>query len=302
MTATRSVRVLLLGMALVLVATACGSSEDTTTTSQASETTVAAAEEGIPLASTLMTPGELTIANTLAYAPFEFLLDDGTPTGVDIDLANASADALGLELVIVEIPFTSILPAMSAGRADLAWGSFTVTEERLEEVDFVVFMDAGTVASALPDVAATLTEQNDLCGLSIGIAAGSSADFTADALSADCEAAGLAPIDKVIFPDIPEVIQSVLSGRVDARLDDSTASGYYEVTSDGQLVVVPGLYEVQPGGLVVEKGDAEMAEMMRAAIQAVIDDGTYAKIFAAYGIGESMIDESYIVTTIDELG
>jgi len=293
-------------LALMIVVAACGDSDDANDTTAAPTTTDAPATtegagSGIPIASDLTTPGKLTIANTLGYAPFEFLTEDGEPTGVDIELAFAAADVLGLELEIVEIPFTSIFPAIAAGRADLAWGSFTVTEDRLEQADFVVFMVAGTVASALPDVAATLTEQNDLCGLEIAIAAGSSADFTADVLSADCEAANLPAIEEVIFPDVPEVIQAVLSGRVDARLEDSTAAGYYEVTSDGQMVVVPGLYDISPGGIAVQKGDLEMAEMMAAAIQVLIDNGTYAEIFAKYGISESEVPEAYVVTDINEL-
>ena len=325
MTSRQTIRILVLGVALLLVAAACGDSDTsadttaaTTTTAAAETTTTTAAttttageattttagtdSSEIEIASNLTTPGKLTIANTLGYAPFEFLTDDGAPTGVDIELAFAAADVLGLELEIVEIPFTSLIPAIAAGRADIGWGSFTVTEERLEQVDFVVFLVAGTVAAALPEVAATMSEQNDLCGLSIGIAAGSSADFTADILSSDCEAAGLAPIDKVIFPDVPEVIQAVLSGRVDARLEDSTAAGYYAVTSEGQMLVVPGLYDISPGGIVVEKGDVEMAEMMTAALQVLIDNGTYAEIFSKYGIDASAIEEAYAVTTIDELG
>ena len=108
-------------------------------------------------------------------------------------------------------------------------------------------------------------------------------------------------LKKVIFPDVPEVIQAVLSGRVDARLEDSTAAGYYAVTSEGEMVVAPGLYDIAPGGIVIQKGDVEIVEMMTAALQVLIDNGTYAEIFSKYGIDASVIEEAYAVTTIDEL-
>lgn len=307
MTFRNPFRFMIVGIALLLLASACGDSTDETATTAAPgttaapETTVASNASGITIADNLTSSGKLTIASTLGYAPFEFLTDDGEPTGVDIELAQAAAEVLGLELEIVEIPFTSIFPAIAAGRADIAWGSFTVTEERLEQADFVVFLATGTVAQTLPDFAANLTEQNDLCGLVIGLAAGGSADFTADDLNAECEAAGLDPFEKVIFPDTPEVIQAVLSGRVDARLDDSTAAGYYEATSDGEMVVVPGLYDISPGGIAVQKGDTQMTQMMAAALQVLIDNGSYGDIFDKYGIGASVLDEAYAVTAIGQL-
>jgi polar amino acid transport system substrate-binding protein len=245
--------------------------------------------------------GKLRMGNTLSYAPFEFRDANNKPTGIDIELAFTAAKLMGVELEIVEIPFVNSLPALASGRTDISWASYTVREDRLKQVDFVVFMEAGTVAATTPEKAATMKSQNDLCGKKMAIIAGGSADFTADKLSSACEEAGLQPIKKEVFPDVPTTIQAVLSGRVDGKLDDSTASGYFEVTSGGKLVVVPGLYDPMPAGVAVPKGDTEAAEMMRSALQAMIDNGSYQAIFDKYGMGTSTIDEAYIVTSIDEL-
>ena len=96
-------------------------------------------------------------------------------------------------------------------------------------------------------------------------------------------------------------IQAVLNGRVDGRLDDSTASGYFEKTSGGKLVVIPNLYDPTPGGIAIPKGDSQAAEMMRSVLQAMISDGSYKAIFEKYGMGTSTVDEAYIVTKMDEL-
>lgn len=245
--------------------------------------------------------GKLRMGNTLSYAPFEFRDEDNNPTGIDIELAYAATKLMGVELEIVEIPWVNTLPALVSGRTDISWASYTVREDRLEQVDFVVFMEAGTVVSTTPENAPGMQQRNDICGKSLAIAAGGSADFTGDKLSRECVDAGLAPIEKAVFPDVPSAIQAVLNGRVDGRLDDSTASGYYEATSGGKLVVVPGLYDPTPAGVAVPKGDAETAEMMRSVLQAMIDDGTYKAIFDKYGMGASTIDEAYVVTEIGEL-
>ena len=245
--------------------------------------------------------GKLRMGNTLSYAPFEFRDENNNPTGIDIELAYAATKLMGVELEIVEIPWVNTLPALASGRTDISWASYTVRGDRLEQVDFVVFMQAGTVVSATPENALAMQSRNDICGKTLAIIAGGSADFTADKLSTECTQAGFGPIEKAVFPDVASAIQSVLNGRVDGRLDDSTASGYFEATSGGKLVVVPGLYDSTHAGVAVPKGDLEAAEMMRSVLQAMIEDGSYKAIFDKYGMGASTIDEAYVVTNIDEL-
>lgn len=245
--------------------------------------------------------GKLTIANTLEYAPFEFTGADGKPAGVNIELGEAAARLLGVTLNVERTPFTSMIPGLSAGRFKISWETFSPTEERLKYVDFVIFLKAGTVASTTPEKAANFGKENNLCGKRVGIVAGNVADFIADKLSVECKKAGLPEVAKAIFPEAKDIVQAVLSGRVDARLDDATSSGYYEVTSGGKLVVVEGLYDVSPLGLAVPKGDKETAEMMRAVLQALIEDGTYQKIMKKYGLTSAMIDEAYIVDSMDKV-
>ena len=245
--------------------------------------------------------GKLRVGNTLDYAPFEFLDENNEPTGIDIELAQYAAKLMGVELEIVRIPFVNALPSLVSGRSDIFWASFTIREDRLEQVDFVAFMVAGSVVSTTPDRASSMQSQMDLCGKSLAIPAGGSAAFTAEKLSEACTDAGKAAIESVLLPEVPSTIQAVLSGRVDGRLDDSTASGYYEVTSGGQLVVVPGIYDTTPAGVAVPKGDGEAAEMVRSALQALIDNGSYAEVFESYGMEASTIPEAYVVTEIGEL-
>ena len=257
--------------------------------------------EEIKVKPSVVEAGKLLMGNTLSYAPFEFRDENNNPTGIDIDLARRAVELMNVELEIVEIPFTNLMPALASGRVDISWASFTVREDRLAQVDFVVFMKAGTVLSTMPEKAPSMRSQNDICGKKIAIIAGGSADFTADKLSADCLTANLKSIKKQVFPDVASSIQAVLNGRVEGRLDDSTASGYFEKTSGGKLVVIPNLYDPTPGGIAIPKGDSQAAEMMRSALQAMINDGSYKAIFEKYGMGTSTVDEAYIVTNMDEL-
>ena len=260
-----------------------------------------AAAADIPKSPEVASTGKLTIANTLEYAPFEFIDADGKQVGINIELAGEAAKMMGAELEVVRIPFPSMVPGLAAGRFKIAWETFAATEDRLKQVDFVMFIKSGIVASTTPDKVASFQGENNLCGKRIGHIAGAVSDFIADRLNEECKAKGLPELTKFNFPEGKDIIQAVLSDRIDARLDDATASGYFEVTSKGQLVVVPGLYDVAPLGIAIPKGDKETGEMLRAALEAMIADGTYKKIMEKYGMTSAMIEEAYVVDSTDKI-
>ncbi|TPI10458.1 ABC transporter substrate-binding protein [Mesorhizobium sp. B4-1-3] len=245
--------------------------------------------------------GTLSIASGLDYAPFEYTDEKGEPAGLDVELANAAAKLMGVKLDLKRIPFASQIPALTAGRIKVAWATFTVKEDRLKQVDFVTFLKSGTVAAALPENVSKFQGQDSLCGAKVAVQTGSAADFTADKLSGECTKAGKPAIDKAIYPEQKDTIQAVLTGRADVRLDDATAAGYYEKTSGGKLVIAPGVYDILPLGVAVPKGDVATAEMMRAALQALIDNGTYKPILEKYGMSLAAVEKSRIITSVDQI-
>ena len=78
----------------------------------------------------------LVVGMELAYPPFEMSDTQGKPTGVSVDLAEALADSLGKELVVENIPFDGLIPALKTGKIDLIISSMTATEERAKSIDF----------------------------------------------------------------------------------------------------------------------------------------------------------------------
>ena len=261
----------------------------------------AAQAQEIPKSPEVKETGKLLIANTLEYAPFEFIDENGKQVGINIELAQETAKLVGAELEVTRIPFPSMIPGLAAGRFKVAWETFAATEERLKQVDFVMFIKSGIVASTTPDKAASFQGDNNLCGKRVGVIGGAVGGFLADRLSEECKGKNLPEIKKSVFPEGKDIIQAVLSDRIDARLDDATASGYFEVTSKGQLVVVPGLYDVAPLGIAIPKGDVETASMLEGAINTLIENGTYKAIMAKYGMTSAMIEEAYVVETADKI-
>lgn len=259
-----------------------------------------ATAQDIPLSPEVAESGVLTIANTLDYAPFEYLDENGEPTGIIVELAQATAATMGVELELQRTPFPSIIPGLAANRFSIAWETFSATPERLEQVDFVMFLKAGVAASTLPENVENFAGDYPLCGKSVGVAPGSLADFLTEKLDAECAENGLEPVNKSVFNNSTDIVQAVLSGRIDARLDDATASTFFELET-GKLVVLPTLYEVSPLGMAIVKDDAETAEMMRAALAAMFENGTYQAVLDKYGMGPYAIEEPYFVGTMDDL-
>ncbi|MGN0351841.1 MAG: ABC transporter permease subunit [Roseburia sp.] len=79
--------------------------------------------------------GTLTMATNVAFPPYEYY-ENGVATGIDVDMAQAIADELGMELVVNDMEFDSIILAVQSGKADIGVAGLTVTEDRLKNIDF----------------------------------------------------------------------------------------------------------------------------------------------------------------------
>lgn len=245
--------------------------------------------------------GKLTISSSLGYAPFEYIDEQGKAAGLDVELATAVAELLNAKLDIVTIPFASQIPGLAAGRVKVGWATFSVTEERLKQVDFVTFMQAGTVVVTTPAMKDKFAAKNSLCGASVAVQTGTAADFAADKLDADCTTANLPAIKKSIYPEQKDTIQAVLSGRAEARLDDSTSAGYYEVTSGGKLVVTGNSFYPTPLGVAIAKGDKATAAMLEASFRKLISNGTYEQILKKYNMTTSALPRPAVYTDAAQL-
>ena len=79
---------------------------------------------------------KLTVGMELAYPPFETTAQDNTPTGISVDFAKALGEKLGREVVIENIAWSGLIPALETGKIDLIISSMTITEERQKTIDF----------------------------------------------------------------------------------------------------------------------------------------------------------------------
>ena len=111
--------------------------------------------------------GKLHMATNAAFPPYEMTTDDGSFEGIDVEIAQAIAEELGLELVVDDMDFSSVLTSVQGGKSDIAMAGLTVTDERKENVDFTSTYATG-VQSIIVKEGSSIKSVDDLDGAKIG--------------------------------------------------------------------------------------------------------------------------------------
>ena len=224
--------------------------------------------------------GKWTIGVDTTYPPNEYYAEDGvTLTGMDIDLGNAIAERLGLTADWVSAPFDAIIPSLQSVKYESGISSFTINSERMAVVDFVSYYQAGTMWAA---AAGSDVTPDNACGRSIAVQKGTVQAEDIAARSASCEALGEDTITVNIYQSQQEAAASVINGKNEAMLADSDIVAYAVLQSEGKLKVAGDAYDLFPYGIAVPKGLPGMADAIKAALEEIIADGTYAEILAKW--------------------
>lgn len=235
--------------------------------------------------------GTLTIGTNPPFAPFEFKDSQGAIIGLEMDLGRAVASVLGLEFEPQDMDFSLILPAVQAGTLDAGISGFTDTEERRRNFDFVNYLYAGVQWAERPG---NNVNPDDACGLTVAVQKTTYAE-TDDVRpkSEECVAAGKEPITILSYDTSDNAALSAMVGRADAFSGDSPISAWAVEKSDGKLQLVGEMFDSAPFGFAVPK-DSELGLAIAAAVQYLIDSGTYAEILAQWNIHDGLVDEAMI--------
>lgn len=300
----------LVGAAVLFSLAACGTSDtgssSDTSGSSASATTQGYDTSGIEkddeiaalLPDSVTSDGKFTVGTDTSYAPAEFLAEDGkTPVGFDVDLSKAIAAVFGLEEETVSSTFDGILPAVGS-KYDVGISSFTVTNERLEAVDFVTYFKAGStfvVQKGNPDK----VDSSDLCGVTIAVQTGTTQEEEVTSDNDTCKADGKDEIDIQSFKQQTDVTTAVASGKASVFYADTPVAGYAVKQTDDTLEALGDDVGVAPEAVAVKKGDSATAEAVQKAIQKLIDDGTYGKILSTWGVSSGAVDTAEINPTVE---
>lgn len=248
---------------------------------------------------TYKSKGTLTIASDASYAPNEFTAQgSGDIIGMDVDLGNAIAQTLGLKAKFVNASFDGILAGIQAGRYDLGMSSFTDTKEREQTVDFVTYFSAGTSTMVTKCNPKNIQSITDLCGKTVGAEQGTTqldqltkADVDGSVVK-QCQSAGKPAPNAQGFPKQTDVNSALQAGRIDAYLADSPVVDYALAQTGGVFKKVGGDLDTAPYGIAVPKTGGTLKNAIQAAVQKLMDDGTYKQILTHWGVDSGAIQKA----------
>ncbi|MDT0341634.1 ABC transporter substrate-binding protein [Streptomyces litchfieldiae] len=265
--------------------------------SPAGEGTGAAAEL---LPADIREAGEIKVGSDIAYAPIEFYDENDEITGIDPAIATALGEVLGVEFTFENGTFNGLVLGMNNGRHDIVMSAMTDTKERQEGAsedaeggaDFVNYFQAGSailVPAGNPEGIETL---DDLCGLAVAAQQGTANEALIQEQQSACDE----PIEDVINPVDSDSITALQSGRADAVITDYPVALYNELTAGGgdAFEVVGEQIDAAPYGIAVPKDNPELRDAIQAALQEIIDNGTYAEILAEWNAEAGAIEEATI--------
>jgi len=223
----------------------------------------------------LVADGKLTVCSEIPYEPFEYEVD-GEYTGFDVEVMEALAAELDLELEFISTGFTAITSgsAMAANQCDIAASAITITEEREEAIDFAdPYFDADQ--SLLVKKDSGYAALGDLAGKNLGVQSGT----TGEAYAQDNAPDG---VEIVSFENGGELFIALEAGSIDGILQDLPVNGYRTTQDDTVSVVETYTTGEQYGFAVQEEGKEALLEAVNDALSAIRDNGTYDTIFARW--------------------
>ncbi|MEA2377064.1 MAG: polar amino acid transport system substrate-binding protein [Thermoleophilaceae bacterium] len=279
MRATRHVAAIVVALSMSALV-ACGSDGDQGSKDSASggpATATADSKVSAKLPADVRDRGTLRVATDPTYAPMEFVGDDGTIQGVDIDFAGAIAGVMGLKLTLQKATFDSILPGLQSGKHDIAMSGFSDTKEREQVVDFVTYLSAGTSflvkASDGPDIQGL----EDLCGHTVAVQKGTTTSADVEGQAKKCD------ITVRLFPDTNAAFLALSSGRADVSMADTPVVDYQVKKSNGQLKSTGEPYNTIPFGVAVQKGSG-LAPAVQDALKVLVANGKHDAILEKWGV------------------
>jgi polar amino acid transport system substrate-binding protein len=222
---------------------------------------------------------EVTIAVENAYPPYNAIVD-GEAVGWDYDTFTEICVRLNCEPVFTEMAWDGMLIAVANGEVDVAGDGITYTEQRDESVDFSMLYqsyDETLLVRDDEDRFSTVTELTELADYLVATQVGTTNEITAHTLFGEDRTQS--------YGDFGAAIEALLNGDVDAVvIDRPAAEGYIESrggihTLDESLAGIEGLAFAFPPG-------SDLVEPVNAAMQSMIDDGTWDEIYTKWFVEE----------------
>ncbi len=214
------------------------------------------------------------MATNAAFPPYEYV-DDSTDTGfagIDVEIAQAIADELEMDLEIQDIDFNSIIPAVTSGKADVGIAGMTKTPEREENVNFSESYATGVQVIVVKEDSA-IASVDDLDGAMIGVQESTTGHIY-------CE--DDYGVDHVTpYTTGANAIEALKSGKVDCVVIDNEPAKAFVEANEG-LKILDTEYVVEEYAIAIAKDNEELLEQVNNTLAKMKEDGSLDAIIDKY--------------------
>ncbi len=225
------------------------------------------------------TEGVLVMATNAAFPPYEYV-EGGEYAGIDVEIAEKIAEKLGMTLEIKDVEFGSIVGGVQTGKFDMGMAGMTVTEERLQSVNFSTSYATGIQVVIVAEDSA-ITSLDDLKGdgsMKFGV----QQDTTGDIYASDTVENGGYGEDNVIrYKTGADAVQALKAGKVDAVIIDNEPAKSFVAANEG-LKILDAEWAVEDYAIAIAKENTALLTAVNDALAELTADGTIAGIIAKY--------------------
>ena len=233
---------------------------------------------------------QLIMATNAAFPPYEYKEGDAF-AGIDIEIATLIAEKLGMELVIKDVEFGSIVGGVQSGKFDMGMAGMTVTPERLESVNFStsyangiqsVIVSADSTYASFEDFYTGFDADGNPAGVKEGIKIGVQQDTTGDIYSSDVPAKwGFGDENVVRYKTGAEAVQALSTGKVTAVIIDNEPAKSFVNSTEG-LKILDGEYTNEDYAICVAKENTELLTKINGALAELEAEGKIDSIIDKY--------------------
>lgn len=290
-----------IAVAGALILTGCGDQTEKKGSGDATKSNAAPLFSALP--KKIQDAGVIKVGTDAAYAPMEFT-EGGKIVGVDPDIAEALGKQLGVKFEFTSGSFDGLITSIYSGRQDVIMSSVTDNEKRqkgLDDegkqigkgIDFVDYFSSGVSLLVKKGNPQNIKSLDDLCGKTVAVQRGTIYEDTFKAQATKC---GDKKLTIESFDTDAEAQTRVKAGGAVADLNDFPVAAYIAKTSGGGNDFEVGGAQADVGlfGIGVSKENTQLRDALKQALDAIIKDGSYAKVLEKWNVKDSAVQSATV--------
>lgn len=229
--------------------------------------------------------GTLKIGTDLTYPPYNYFADGNKPAGFDVELMTALTKAANLKPEFLDTRFENLIIGARGGQFDIIASTLYVKPDRAKQIDYIPYMKTGVSIAVATNRGLSFKKPEELCGYKVGSIKGGAWIEKLNALNQDvCKGK---PIDSREFPSSPEATQALLSGGVDAQMEDSAVLQETVGKLRGKLKIstTENFYPIVVG-FGIKKGNDALVQVIRQSLMELEANGVYEALLKKYNLSK----------------